>query len=332
MTSIRSEVGDRFVKNPPPETLIFLVHGADEGLVHERAKAIVAAVLSGNPDPFALTRLDGDALAREPGRIADEAYAVSMFGGRRALWIEAGARDITRQIQPLLSRPPSDVVLIVEAGLLKRDAPLRALFERADNAAAIECPRDDRTSVSALIDAEAASAGLRVTPEARARLLALLGSDRQSTRAEIAKLLMYSLGSGAIELADVEAIVADAVPSSVDKLVDQALLGDPAEVERLVSRFFSDGGDLGHLLARLVSRVALLHSATLEGNGAAPRSWDWKRAAMAKQIERWDAAAVAQRLPLILAVVARARREARLGPPVTTRALWALASGARARR
>jgi DNA polymerase-3 subunit delta len=342
MTTIRTDAGDRFVRSPPPETRFFLVHGVDEGLVHERAKTLVAAVLAGNPDPFGLTRLDGDVLAREPGRIADEAYAVSMFGGRRAIWVEAGSRDLTKQIQPLLARPPEDAVLIVEAGNLKRDAPLRALFERADNAASIECPRDERRSIAALIEQESAAAGLRFAPEARDHLLALLGSDRQTTRTEVAKLLLFALGGARVEVADVEAIVTDAAPSSLDGLIDQSLLGELAEVEQLVSRFFSDGGDLGHLSARLASRILLLHSAALEtrrsdpidgtARNAAPRPWDWKRAAMAKQAERWDAAAVSQRLPAILAAVARARREARLGPAIATRALWALASGARARR
>ena len=81
---------DAFVKRPPRETRFFLVHGSDEGLVHERVKALVSAALQGAADPLLLTRLDGDAVAREPGALAEEADSVSMFGGSRVIWIDAG--------------------------------------------------------------------------------------------------------------------------------------------------------------------------------------------------------------------------------------------------
>src|SRR5580692_4856330 len=94
VTTISNMTADAFVKRPPRETRFFLVHGSDEGLVHERVKALTHAVLQGEADPLRLMRLDGDTVAREPGALADEVYAVSMFGGSRAMWIEAQARDL----------------------------------------------------------------------------------------------------------------------------------------------------------------------------------------------------------------------------------------------
>ena len=79
----------------------------------------------GRSDPLRLTRLDGDAVARDPGALADEAYAISMFGGARAMWIEAQARDLLPALEPLFARPPQDCAVIVEAGSLKRGAALR---------------------------------------------------------------------------------------------------------------------------------------------------------------------------------------------------------------
>ena len=75
MTTIGNATADAFVKRPPPDMRFFLVHGTDEGLIHERVKTLVDAALAGEPDPLRLTRLDGDAVARDPGALADEAYA-----------------------------------------------------------------------------------------------------------------------------------------------------------------------------------------------------------------------------------------------------------------
>src|ERR1700676_2673694 len=118
VTTIANHGADQFIKRLPREMIFFLVHGNDEGLIRERARGIVTALLGGEADAMRLVRFDGDVLARSPGALADEAYAVSMFGGSRAIWIQAQARDIGPALEPLLKAPPRDCVIVVEAGSL----------------------------------------------------------------------------------------------------------------------------------------------------------------------------------------------------------------------
>ena len=213
VTTISNMTADAFVKRPPRDMRFFLVHGSDEGLVHERVKTLVGAALQGAADPLLLTRLDGDVVARDPGALADEVYAVSMFGGARAVWIEAQARDLLPALTPLFARPPVDCTIVVEAGSLKRGAALRNAFEKSGAAASIECYPDDKRTLAPLIEAEARAAGMTIAAEARDYLVGLMGSDRGATRGEIAKLILYAHGKQRIEIGDVEAIVADAAPS-----------------------------------------------------------------------------------------------------------------------
>jgi DNA polymerase-3 subunit delta len=340
MTIVRNDGADAFVRRPPPDMRLFLAHGLDEGLIHERARALVNAILAGDKDPLRLARFDGDALAREPGKLADEAYAISMFGDSRAIWIDAGSRDLAPLFEPLFARPPSDCAIVVEAGNLKKGSPLRTAFESASNAASVECYADDKRALAALIEAEAREARLAIAPEARDYLASLLGTDRMTSRGEVAKLMLYAAGSGKVEVADIEAIVTDAAPAEVDAAIDQALLGNVREVETTAGRFFADGGDAGFLLIRLAARVTLLHRIRLEMD--AGRSFDGAaqalfvrlskegRDALARQARLWSAAALGRRLPAIQTVAARGRRDARLARALATRALWALATGARA--
>jgi len=341
VTTISNASADAFVKRPPRETRFFLVHGTDEGLIHERVKALVKATLVGEPDPLRLTRLDGDAVARDPGGLADEVYAISMFGGSRAVWIETQARDLLPAVEPLFARPPQDCAVIVEAGSLKKGTGLRTAFERADNAASIECYPDDKRALGPLIEGEARSAGLTIAPEARDYLIGLLGSDRMTTRGEIAKLTLYARGRERIEVEDVEAIVAEAAPSSLDALIDGALLGDMGMVEASATRFFADGGEANLLVIRLAARLALLHKLRLEMERGRPfdaamqtqyvRISPSGRAALAKQAERWSSSALGKRLAAVSALAARVRRDPRLADVLATRALWSLVSGLRAR-
>jgi DNA polymerase-3 subunit delta len=342
MSTIRNDDADSFARRPPADMRFFLVHGNDEGLIHERARALVDALLAGNRDPLMLTRIEGETLARDPGRLADEAYAVSMFPGQRVIWIDAGERDLTARVEPLLASPPRDTALVVESGSLKKGSAFRGLFERSGLAASIECYPDERGALVAMIDAEARLAGLEVTREARDFLLTLLGSDRMTSRGEITKLMLYARGDGQVGIAHVEAIVSDAAPSSLDALIDAALLGRIADVEHEARQFFGHGGDAQYLLIRLIARMKLLHVIRLEVDGGKSvesamqglfiRLPFASRAALVKQAEMASSATLGKRLQAMLGVAARARRSTKLGPAIATRALWTLASGTRARR
>ena len=105
MSIVSSAAADGFIQRLPKEISFYLVHGFDEGLAHERVKAIVRSRIGDDTDPMRLVRLEGDAVARDPGALADEAYAISMFGGDRAIWIDAQGRDLLPALEPLFARP-----------------------------------------------------------------------------------------------------------------------------------------------------------------------------------------------------------------------------------
>jgi DNA polymerase III subunit delta len=332
---ITSAAADGFIERLPKDIRFYLVHGPDEGLAHERVKAIVRRLIGAEMDPLRLTRLEGDAVARDPGALADEAYAVSMFGGARAIWIDAQARDLLPAIEPLFGRPPIDCAIVVKAGQLRKGTALRAAFEASPISASIECYSDDAGALETLIDAEARAAGLSIAPDARSALVALTGADRQKTRGEIAKLMLYARGTFRVTAEDVEAIVSDAAPSNLDEIVDQALLGDLKAVETALTRFFHEGGDADYLMIRLTQRMLLLHRIRLEMDQGRPFEAACQalfvklplpaRRALARQAERWTSESIAQRLPAIRQASARVRAESQLSEILATRALWTLA-------
>jgi len=342
MSIVSSGAADAFIQRLPKEIRFCLIHGLDEGLAHERVKAIIRARIGDLSDPMRLVRLEGDAVARDPGALADEAYAISMFGGDRVIWIDAQGRDLTPALDPLFARPPSDCTIVVKAGQLKKGTGLRAAFENSPARASIECYPDDSSTLEPLVDAEARAAGLTIAPDARAALVHMVGADRRTTRGEIMKLMLYAQGQSQITAEDVEAIVADAAPSNLDEVIDQALLGDLRAVEASVSRFFHEGGDADYLMIRLAARMTLLHRLRLEMDQGRPFEAACQalfvklptsaRRALARQAERWTTESITERLPAIRLASARVRTDARLAEVLATRALWTLASGRRGAR
>ena len=199
MVAFKASEVDRFVARPDPAQPIVLVFGPDAGLVRERAEALIRRSVDDPEDPFALARLDGDDLSAEPTRLIEEANTIPLFGGRRAIWVRAGTRNFAPAVETLIASPSPDCRVVIEAGDLKRSAPLRAICERAKNAAALPCYPDAEQDLLRLIEDEMREAGLTISPDARAALVPLLGGDRLASRHELRKLALYVRGKTRVE-------------------------------------------------------------------------------------------------------------------------------------
>ena len=154
MVALKSSEIESFLARPDPARAIVLMFGPDAGLVSERADAIVRASVDDANDPFALVRLDGDTLASDPARLVDEATTIPLFGGRRAIRVRAGSRNIVPAIENVLGAKLQDCRVVIEAGDLKRGAALRTVCERAKTAVAIPCYADGDRDVGRIIDEE----------------------------------------------------------------------------------------------------------------------------------------------------------------------------------
>ena len=254
---------DSFIARPDANRPIILVFGGDAGLVRERADALIASAVDDVNDPFALVRLEGDELANEPSRLVDEAMTIPLFGGRRAIRVKAGGRSFASGVETLLADPPPGCRIVIEAGELRRDAPLRALCEKARTAAVIACYPDGARELNKLLDDELRAANLRIAPDAREELLALIGGDRQASRNEITKLTLYALGKDEITLEDVQAIMSDASALAIDPIIDGAFAGKSADVESAFSKAIASGTSTGSIMFAAQRQAALLHKARL---------------------------------------------------------------------
>ena len=238
-----------------------LVCGPDAGLVHERAEKIINASVDDPNDPFALVRIEGDALASEPSRLVEEAHTVPLFGGRRAVWVKAGSRNFAAAVEAVVASPPTDCRIVIEAGDLRRNAPLRAICEKAKCAAVLPCYADNERDLIRLVDDEMRDARLTIAPDARAALVSLIGGDRQASRSEIRKLALYAHGKDRVVLDDVLAVVADASALALDAVVDAAFAGRASETEAQFSKALSAGTSSGTIMSWALRYVTQLHKA-----------------------------------------------------------------------
>ena len=272
MVALKGRDIDAFLARPDAGRPIILLYGPDAGLVRERADALMASAVDDPNDPFSLVRLDGDELSAEPSRLVDEAMTVPLFGGRRAIRVRAGSRSFAGGIDTLAEMPLKDCRIVIEAGELRPESPLRKACERARTAVAIACYPDTERDLAKLIDDELRTSSLRIAPDARAVLTALLGGDRQASRNELRKLALYSHGKGEVTLDDVMAVVADASELKLDPIVDSAFAGKPDLVESEFAKAMVAGTYPGLIIMAAQRHAAWLHKTALSVADGTPVS------------------------------------------------------------
>ena len=272
MVALRGKEIDTFLARPDSGRPIILLYGPDAGLVRERADALLASAVDDPNDPFSLVRLDGDELSAEPSRLVDEALTVPLFGGRRAIRVRAGSRSFASGVDTLAEMPLKDCRIVIEAGELRPESPLRKACERAKTAVAIGCYPDGERDLARLIDDELRPANLRIAPDARASLMALLGGDRQASRNELRKLALFAHGEGEVTLDHVMAVVADASELKLDPIVDGAFAGKPELVESEFAKAMVAGTYPGVIISAAQRQAAWLHKSALAMAEGAPLS------------------------------------------------------------
>jgi len=337
MTAVKPADVDAFVARPDPKRPVVLVFGPDAGLVSERVNTLVKAAVDDVGDPFALARLDGEELAAEPSRLVEEAQTIPLFGGRRAVWVKAASRNIAAAVEPLLALPAFECRVVIEAGDLRRNAPLRSLIERAKNAAALPCYADNEKDRERLIDDEMRAARLKLAPDARALLVPLLGGDRQASRSELAKLALYARGQQQVGVDDVAAVVSDASALALDDIVDAAFAGRPAELETQLAKARMAGTSAGSILFAAQRQVAQLHkwkTAIEAGTGFSldavqPPVNFRRKGSIETALRLWSAARLLAAMTELADTVLQSRRNADLADTIAGRALLAIAANVR---
>jgi DNA polymerase-3 subunit delta len=341
MVALRGKEIDAFLARPDPGRPIILLYGPDAGLVRERADALLASAVDDPNDPFSMVRLDGDELSAEPSRLVDEALTVPLFGGRRAIRVRAGSRSFASGVENLAEMPLKDCRIVIEAGELRAESPLRKACERAKTAVAIACYPDGERELAKLIDDELRASNLRIAPDARVVLMALLGGDRQASRNELRKLALYARDKGEVTLDDVMAVVADASELKIDPIVDGAFAGNSAVVETEFAKAMVAGTYPGMIVSAAQRQAAWLHKSALavaEGtpipvllDSGFPRLHFSRKANVETALRNFSVARLTTIIDQLATAALEMRKQASLAAVIAQRVLLSIAVNAKRR-
>jgi DNA polymerase-3 subunit delta len=175
----------RALSTPDPGTRFYLFYGPDEAGSRALADRLLGAL---GAEKFAIA---GSSVKGDPASLADEAGAMALFGGPRAIWIEPAGDEIVEGVEALLDAPSVESAVIAIGGALRKTSPLVKLAEaHARAAAAISYVPEGRDAARLVVEA-ARGQGLRVEPDIAERIATDCGGNQAVIGQELIKFALY---------------------------------------------------------------------------------------------------------------------------------------------
>jgi DNA polymerase-3 subunit delta len=338
---VKSHEADRYVSSPPKGLTIALVYGPDAGLVQERAEKLLKSVVPDLTDAFNVSDLNEDTLLADPARLADEAAAISMMGGRRVVRVRGAGNDLAELLESFLDDPKGDGLVVIEAGDLAKTGALRKLFDGHKSAAAIQCYPDSARDLGDVVRDALRAEGISISRDALEDAVSRLGSDRGVTRREIEKLVLYMHGHKQVSLEDVRAVMGDEAEARSEIACDAAGHGDLARLDLELERLWAADTQpaqilrsaMGHFQRLLQTRESAARGETIDNvmKRLRPPVHFSRTSSFKNQAQRWTSDRLGEALDLLLEAEALTRTTGVPAEAVTGRALMNIAAMAKGR-
>lgn len=300
MKASKANIG-RAVDQPDPRIRFYLFHGPDEAQSRALGQRLLEAL---GASKFIVAAA---AVRSDPATLADEAGAMNLFGGRRAIWIEPAGEDVTGGVEALLEGPPGESPVVAIAGTLRKTSPLLKLAEASPHVLAYASYAPEGQDAFRMVVDVGRKYGLKLGSSVAARIAEACANDQGLAAQELQKLALYvdaspqspkELGHEAID-----AVGAGTSESDFLRLADLALGGELDALVDELSRLPAGGSEAVPVVRSLQRRLMMLAPARarIERGETSDdvmtsigRSLFWKdKALVAKLLATWDAKGIA---------------------------------------
>ena len=282
---------------------VYVVSGDEHLLCQEAADAIRAAT---RQQGFSERQVFNAEASFDWGTLLQAGASLSLFADKRLLELrlpsgKPGDKGAAALLE-YLARPAEDTVLLISLPKLDGSAQktkwAKALIDGA-HSHFIQIWPIEATQLPQWIRQRLAQAGLAASPEAVELIAARVEGNLLAAAQEIEKLKLLASG-GQVDVATVQAAVADSARFDVFGLIDAALNGEAEHGLRMLEGLRGEGVETAVILWALAREVRLLASlAQQQSQGvpldkafsqARPPVWDKRKPLVSKALQRHNAA------------------------------------------
>lgn len=301
MKASKGQIG-ALVDSPNPDTRLYLLHGPDEAGANELAARLARALGAG----LETVDMDSRALRESPGRLADEAASMSLFGEKRLIRVGGAEDNAIEAFALLLNAERAGNPVVATGPGLKSSGKLVKLAIAAPGAVAFACYVPDGIEAARLATTIAREHGLRLTGDVAQRLVSASAADRAIMTREIEKLALY-LDAAPDRPRDadgraLDAIGADLGDAEMFEAIDAVIDGRVADVGAELGRLSESGSAAIPLLRNLMRRLLTLAELRAEVDAGDDidqvierhRIFFKEKAATSRALRRWNATQLAR--------------------------------------
>jgi DNA polymerase III subunit delta len=287
----------RAVEQPNRDIRFYLFHGPDDAQSRGLGQRLIDAL---GASKFIVA---AGAVKSDPASLADEAGAMSLFGGPRAIWIDPAGDEILPGVEAVLETVAGESPVIAIAGALRKTSGLLKLAEASPVALAFAAYVPEGHDAERMVIDLGRRFGLKVAPPVAARLARQCGNDQAIVVQELQKLALFIDASPhapkELDHEAIDAVGADSAEGDYSRLADLALAGDVAGFGAELSQLPPGGSEAIPVVRSLQRRLLMLAPARArvergERVDAVMTSLAkflfWKdKSAVTKMLTQWDA-------------------------------------------
>src|SRR3954468_8142525 len=255
MKANKASIG-RAIDQPAEAVRFYLFHGQDES----QSRALAARLL----EALGATKfiVAAGAVKSDPASLVDEAGAMSLFGGKRVVWIEPVTKDIEDGVVALLEGPAPESPVVGIAGALSRTSGLLKLTEASPLALAYAAYLPEGQDAERMVIDLGRRYGLKIGPAVAQRLADSAGNDQAIVALELEKLALY-IGASSHSPKDLDHSAIDDVGAANEegdflRLADLALTGEVNELADQLARLPAGGSEAIPVIRSLQRRLLML--------------------------------------------------------------------------
>lgn len=296
MKASKANIG-RSVDQPDAKVRFYLFHGQDESQSRGLAGRLLEAL---GASKFVVA---AGAVKSDPAALTDEASALSLFGGKRLIWIEPATKDIEEAVEALLEGPDTESPVVGIAGSLTKASALLKLAEASPLAVAFASYVPEGADAERMVVDIGRRYGLKISPPVAVRLADSANNDQAIIAQEVQKLALYVDASPhapkELDQRAVDDLGADSAEGDFQRLADLAMGGEIDELAEELARMPKGGSEAIPVVRSLQRRLLMLAPARARiERGERPdavmaslgRALFWKdKAKVQRMLAKWSA-------------------------------------------
>ena len=237
------------LKNIPDKTIFYLLYGKNEGLKADCINQI-------------LEKNNGKVFNYEEKQIKDEIESFyenilsnSLFESEKIIIINRASDKIFETIQDLINRNITNIIIIINAGILETRSKLRSLFEKKDDLVCIPTYPDNNDTLSKLAVIFFRNENISISQENINLIIEKCNGDRNNLNNELNKIRNYANDKKKLSSQEILKLINLSENYEISELIDNCLALNKNKITKILSESNYNNEDCIIILRTFITKA-----------------------------------------------------------------------------